>query len=226
VGRPRADGRAIASPREEILFAAARLFAEFGYANTTMSDIARAAGLHQSSLYYWFRRKEMILRATMEVNRLPVEFLHAIEAEDDPSLNLYRLLRYDTYQLCMSPFDVNEVERLAEQQPDVFVAYWEDNQRLYEGVRRLVGDGVDRGELIPCDPALVSLGLLSTQEGMQKRFRYQRLHTREAGNPFVYDAYDAETVAEAVAESALRGLLRRPRDLARIQRVARSHDDF
>jgi len=94
-----------------------------------MSDIARAAGLQQSSLYYWFRRKEMILQATLEVNRLPVEFLETLRTEEGPAaLQLYRLLRFDTYQLCMSPFDVNEVERQAEQQRDVFAGYWEDNQ--------------------------------------------------------------------------------------------------
>jgi len=227
VGRPRLDGRATAPPREEILLAAARLFADVGYANTTMSDIARAAGLQQSSLYYWFRSKEMILQATMAVNRLPVDFLRGIEAQDDrPSLKLYRLLRFDTYQLCLSPFDVNEVERLAEQQPDVFIEYWEDNQRLYEGVCRLLQAGIDHAEMVPCDLRLVSLGLLSTQEGMQKRFRHQRLHTPAVGNPFVYEAYTAEAVADAVAEAALRVVLRRPRDLTRIQRLAASYQDF
>ena len=39
-------------------------------AQTTMSDIARALGLQQSSLYYWFRNKEQLLQETpCSVNR-------------------------------------------------------------------------------------------------------------------------------------------------------------
>src|ERR1700682_5262362 len=115
VGRPRLVDRApTASPRDGIVLAAGRLFAELGYANVTMSDIARAAGLQQSSLYYWFRRKELVLQATLEVNRLPGEFLRRIAGEPlPPSVKLYRLLRFDTYQLCESALDINEIERLA-----------------------------------------------------------------------------------------------------------------
>ena len=47
--------------RGYILVIAARLFREHGYLNTTMTEIARACGLGQSSLYYWFRQKEDIL---------------------------------------------------------------------------------------------------------------------------------------------------------------------
>jgi AcrR family transcriptional regulator len=40
------------SRREEILAVATRLFAENGYAKTTMTGIAKACGLRQPSLYY------------------------------------------------------------------------------------------------------------------------------------------------------------------------------
>jgi TetR/AcrR family transcriptional regulator len=213
--------------REEILVAAARLFAEVGYENTTMTDIARAAGLDQSSLYYWFKRKELILQATLSVNRLPVQFLEAISAEaGTPGLKLYRLLRFDIYQLCSSPFDINEVERQAEHQPDLFTAYWEDNQELFEGVRRLIEAGVASGELIGCDATLAALTLLSTHEGIQKRFRYQSRHKDSSDSPFVYPLLSAREVAASVAAIAVRGLLRRPADLARITARAEAFVDF
>ena len=60
---------------------ATRLFGEQGFANTTMAQIAEAAGLRQSSLYYYFRRKELILEATFSVNRAPLEFLKRIASE-------------------------------------------------------------------------------------------------------------------------------------------------
>ena len=38
------------------------------------------AGLQQSSLYYWFKRKELILQAVFAVNRTPLEFIERIGA--------------------------------------------------------------------------------------------------------------------------------------------------
>jgi AcrR family transcriptional regulator len=231
---PQADRRvhgesepANGSRREEILLAAARLFAEVGYENTTMTDIARAAGLDQSSLYYWFRRKELILQSTLSVNRLPVEFLERISAEaGSPVLKLFRLLRYDIYQLCNSPFDINEIERQAEQQPELFKAYWRDNQELFNGVCHLVELGTEAGELIECDSSLVALTLLSTHEGIQKRFRYQSRHKSGRDNPFVYPPILATEVASSVAASSVRALLRRPGDLQRITVLAAAFEDF
>jgi TetR/AcrR family transcriptional regulator len=220
---PQANG----TRREEILVAAARLFADVGYDNTTMTDIARAAGLDQSSLYYWFRRKELILQATLSVNRLPVEFLERISAEaGSPVLKLYRLLRFDIYQLCSSPFDINEVERQAERQPDMFKAYWQDNQELFEGVCHLIELGIESGELIDCDAILAALTLLSTHEGIQKRFRYQSRHETSGDSPFVYPRLSARDVAVSVAATSVRALLSRSGDLDRITALASSFEDF
>lgn len=41
-----------AAPRDRLLDAAERLFGEHGYAAVTLRDLARAAGLHHSSLYH------------------------------------------------------------------------------------------------------------------------------------------------------------------------------
>ena len=112
IGRPRANGAAgpARSPRDEIVAVATRLFADQGFDQTTMSEIARAAGLQQSSLYYWFKRKELILQAVFAVNRTPLEFIERIGAgSGSPALKLYRLIRFDTIQLCESPCDVLEV---------------------------------------------------------------------------------------------------------------------
>jgi AcrR family transcriptional regulator len=215
------------SRRDEILVAAARLFADVGYDNTTMTDIARAAGLDQSSLYYWFRRKELILQATLSVNRLPVEFLERISAEaGSPVLKLYRLLSFDIYQLCSSPFDINEVERQAERQPAIFKAYWQDNQELFEGVCHLIRQGIESSEIVDCDADLAALTLLSTHEGIQKRFRYQGRHKTSTHSPFVYPSLSANEVAVSVASTSVRALLRRPDDLKGIAALASSFDDF
>jgi AcrR family transcriptional regulator len=202
------------------------LFAERGVAQTTMSEIARAAGLQQSSLYYWFRRKELILQATFAVNRVPLEFIERIGAgSGSPGLKLYRLVRFDTRQLCLSPCDVNEVERLASQQPDMFSDYWRDRQRLHDWVALLVKAGIDEGQFVEADPELSALGLLSFNEGVQNWFRYQDLHQAETGSGFSHPVYDADQVAEFLASTALRSLLRRTGELRGLQAQAAQFED-
>jgi AcrR family transcriptional regulator len=222
-GRPRANPRPIdGTAHEEIVRAATKLFADKGFARTTMSEIAAAAGLKQSSLYYYFNRKEQILQATFTVNRAPLEFIERIGAgRDSPGVKLYRLLRFDAYQLCTAPCDVNEVERLASVQPDGFDDFWRDRQALHDWVERLLQEGIDAGQFIELVVPLTALSLLSGDEGLQNWFRDQQAH-RPGKAVFSFPGYDAATVARHYAASSLRSILRRPSDLARIERrVAR-----
>lgn len=227
MGRPRATGDVpVGSPRDEIVAAAGRLFTERGYAQVTMSDIARAAGLQQSSLYYWFRRKELILQATFSVNRVPLEFINRIGARSgSPALKLYRLVRFDTLQLCNSPCDVNELDRLAEGQPELFARYWEDHQRLHDWVVTLVTAAIEEGQFVACDPELAAISVLSFDDGIQKRFRHQAEHAMAGTNPFRHPPLGAEELADFAAATMLRSLLRRPGDVARLQRQAAACDD-
>jgi AcrR family transcriptional regulator len=52
---------AVATRREELLAIAARLFAEKGFRNTTVRDIADAAGILSGSLYHHFDSKESMV---------------------------------------------------------------------------------------------------------------------------------------------------------------------
>ena len=228
VGRPRASGAATRarSPRDEIVAVATRLFADLGFDQTTMSEIARAAGLQQSSLYYWFKRKELILQAVFAVNRTPLEFIERVGAgSGSPALKLYRLIRFDTVQLCVSPCDVLEVGRLAARQPELFADYWRDRQRLHDWVVSLVRAGTDEGEFVSVDPDLTALGLLSLDEGVQHWIRNGEQHRPDGSSLFRFPAYTAEHAGDLAATTALRSLLRSPDALAGLQEKAASFDD-
>ena len=72
MGRPRADRRRRErQPEDEILFVAARLFAEHGFAGTSTRAIAAAAGLRQPSLFHWFANKEAILERLLQRSLAP-----------------------------------------------------------------------------------------------------------------------------------------------------------
>ena len=53
--------------RNAILDASRELFARFGYKKTTMEDIAMALRKGKSSLYYYFKNKEEIFQAVIEL---------------------------------------------------------------------------------------------------------------------------------------------------------------
>lgn len=59
-GRQRATTERTDAQRERILQAAAQLFADQGYANTTMAQIVRALGVTKPFIYYYFRDKQEI----------------------------------------------------------------------------------------------------------------------------------------------------------------------
>jgi AcrR family transcriptional regulator len=50
----------ITPKKERVLKAASECFAHLGYDKTTLDDIGKMAGLNKSSLYYYYRNKEMI----------------------------------------------------------------------------------------------------------------------------------------------------------------------
>jgi TetR/AcrR family transcriptional regulator len=220
VGRPRATpSSGDLAPRDEVLAAAARLFAERGVAEVTMSEIAARAGLRQASLYYWFRRKEEILAEIVEqVNRVPLDFVLKLEQEaGDPAMQLWRLVRFDVRALCTFPFDINEVHRLSRRAPDAFEVYWQQRQALNDAVERLIARGVESGTFRPVDARLAALVVLSDDEGVQNWHRPidgRRLAGRPDGD------YTVDEIGEFVADLTLRGLLAEPGRLDDVRRAA------
>jgi AcrR family transcriptional regulator len=61
--------RARAEARQDILLAAAEVFARRGYADATLAELAAAAGFAAPSLYRYFESKEEIFRSLAELVR-------------------------------------------------------------------------------------------------------------------------------------------------------------
>ncbi|ANS31940.1 hypothetical protein R1CP_36670 (plasmid) [Rhodococcus opacus] len=224
VGRPRRQPKlraAAGSPREEITAAAVRLFVEKGYVQTTMSDIAREVGLNQSSVYYWFERKEAILQEAVTINRAPLDYLARIESHScSPAVQLYRLLHFDTAQMALADIDFNEIETIASSQPESFTEFWDDYARLHRTVAELIEAGIASEQFVDCEPHSTATTALSVNEGMQKRYRRQTKHMPGSGHRFVYDPLDADEWAHLAASTTIRSLLRRPDEAREIRSQA------
>lgn len=219
-GRPRNGGaQGEGSSRDQIIRTANALFAQRGFANTTVTEIATAAGLTQSSFYYYFKSKEEILHSTLALNRQALEVAAQLEADEkSAATKLFTLLRYDTLQLCLSPFDFNDIERTAQVQIDDFADFWLDYRALYDHVERHIREGVADRSFIPCDPSMTAYAALSLNEGLQKRFHQQLLHAQRSEEFLPREIASAEEFALVSASTTLASLLRDRRQLDKLRR--------
>ena len=74
--------------RERLLAAADACYAEKGPVRTRMSDIARRAGVHRSTVYYYFSKKDQLLAASfVRVLAATMEAVEQCWQTDDPFLD-------------------------------------------------------------------------------------------------------------------------------------------
>src|SRR6202035_218228 len=74
--------------RGALIAAGRELFAEYGYADVSVSDLAKRAGLTTGALYHQFGSKEELFKAVYSelVQGVGAQVLKARESSDEPSL--------------------------------------------------------------------------------------------------------------------------------------------
>lgn len=200
-GRPRNNQRPRdGTPAEEILHAAARLFAAKGFDGTSTRAIAEAAGLRQPSLFHHFDSKEAILRALAERSLArPLEVLERIARTDaSPAVKLYRVLDFQVRHFCSQSLDLTAVltdaTRLGRRR---FPRLFDDAARYTHKMRALVEQGIASGEFVETDSVTAANGLLGMANWTIRWF-----------NPG--GRLSADELASHLAHLAVRSLLRDP----------------
>ena len=89
MARPRAADDDL--KRRAILNRCARLFAERGYARTSMSDLASTCGLSKARLYHYYENKEQLLYDLLKAHFIELE--EAVKAADAPGVPPVERLR-------------------------------------------------------------------------------------------------------------------------------------
>jgi AcrR family transcriptional regulator len=217
-GRPRLHPRAgLGDPSDEIMAVASRLFGERGVAATTMSQIAREAGLQQSSLYYYFRGKEDVLSAIVaKANVIPLALVRRVQRDGGSSpVRLFRFVRGDVAALCALPFDINEVHRFASRDRQRFARYWTERRRLQRTLVSMVRDGIADGMLRDVEPKLTAITIMSNDEAVQNWFRHDPAPLG-----------DAIAIGTSLAELTVGGVLADSRRLAAVRREADELDEL
>jgi AcrR family transcriptional regulator len=86
VRRGRPPGGSSDDTRQALVDAALRLFAERGFASTTLSSVAAETGLVTSAVYYYFESKEQLYEAVFMAVAPPVWEAMAESAGEEPTM--------------------------------------------------------------------------------------------------------------------------------------------
>jgi len=139
------------SRREELLAIAARLFAEKGFRNTTVRDIADAAGILSGSLYHHFDSKESMVDELLDsFQRSLWEEYDAIEASDrTPREKLEAVVRasFDAIDRNHSEVAIFQTDAAYLAGFERFAYLGERNTRFRNLWTGLLTEGVKSGEL-------------------------------------------------------------------------------
>ena len=155
-----ADGRTTRGPRRrrkaertpEIIAAGIASFAERGYADTRLEDVAERAGIAKSTIYLYFENKEALFRATVETRVRAAfgeldEVVAGFEGTTEELLRLVLTSSYERFVRSDMPTLLRTIIGEGERFPELRRAYYEGMICRGTGVlERVLRRGVERGE--------------------------------------------------------------------------------
>ena len=174
-----------ATRRDEILRAAAELFADRGFHAVGMRAIADAVGIRGSSLYHHFPSKIELLHAiALESTRRFIE-LQLADLSPDPSYTdrLHALIRDHILYFHEYRFEeavgLRELQELRHQAPEQYGELQAIRRSYQSAVEAMVIGGCEAGEFDCDEPHLATLALLGMINSVNDWFRPDRSATIE-----------------------------------------------
>ena len=154
------------TPREAkrmaILEAAAKIFNERGYHQTSMSDVATALNVTKPFLYYYLKDKEDIL---FQCSRIATEQLHAIldevRAADVSGWERLGLVFRGYVKVMCNDFGVCLIRSTSPglMQKESRDKLWTGRRRLNREVEMIIAQGIADGSIRSVDPKKLSFAL-------------------------------------------------------------------
>jgi AcrR family transcriptional regulator len=197
--------------KEQLLDAAARLFADRGYAQTRIVDICREAGVAKGLFYWYFETKEQVFRDLADGLRLRLRRAQAaaMDADADPLVQLRQGSEASVRFMAAhaQSFALVAVENVDRE-------FVEDIRRGTEvhadDTERIVRAGIDAGLIRDEDPRLLSYAVLATVGWFAHFHRTGRLDTDVDGLAAFVGRQVVCSVAasEDIAKQALLGSAR------------------
>jgi AcrR family transcriptional regulator len=140
---------------------AARAFAEHGFHNTSLDDIAKALDVTKPTIYYYVTNKEELLFQCFVTGLEPIRAaLRAVKTAKEPGRERLNAVLRQYAQAVASDFGWCMV--IAEHQ-DLSPSMSEHIRALKveidQGIRRLLREGVKDGSVEPCDVKMTAFAL-------------------------------------------------------------------
>ena len=148
------------SRKDEILDAASKLFARLGFKKTTLDEVAGDVGIVKSALYRYFSNKEDLFNAV--IDHFAKEHMEVIEkavrgaSGTEDKLRALLIAGHGaavarTRNVAM-PLEVwRELKPLVDECTEGY------KRSAIDGIRRILEEGVRRGELVCEDPQMVAV---------------------------------------------------------------------
>jgi AcrR family transcriptional regulator len=190
VGRPRASGgRPNVDPAEDILRAAAQLFAERGFLGTSTGQIAAAAGLRQPAIFHWFKSKETILETLFSRgwDRSLVYFESISKAELPGAVKLCMCLMYDARFLAGADPHIQVMIVPPELRQPRFKKLLLKRQRLIAYLEEFIRQAIQEGDFRDVQPAQAARMALAVDEVVLDAARPQTTQSPQMHASMVVD---------------------------------------
>lgn len=157
------------STRRELVIAqiyaqAAKLFAERGFAGTSLQHVAAATGLTRQALYHYVKSKdELLAQLVTEITRSPTTELRAINRRNDLDCTekLRAIAQAIATHRATDPHSFLLVVRSEANLPDDLARKHRDGKRaVLDEISKVVEAGVRSGEFRPVDGRITALSLM------------------------------------------------------------------
>lgn len=189
--------------RRAMLDAAQAVFAEKGYADATLDEIAARAEFGKGTLYNYFEdgKKGILLAVFDDIIREMETLIHTVfqeERDEDQSLRSafhtfverYFKMIQDQQELFL--ILVREAHRMAlSDDPDRSRFFQEQQERLVDALTPVLDAAVEDGEIQPLPTDAVANLLLANVRGMGTHCTLQKRHCPGMDQPFLDDPEEA-----------------------------------
>ena len=182
----------------QLLEQATRLFAERGFAGTTLQDIADAMGLSRPSLYHYVKSKdELLARLVEDITTDAARQAKALarRTDLDPAGKLDALVRWNVRRMAEKPDRFRLVERSESSlPPDLQKAHLDGRRQVLDTFTRVIREGAESGQFRPVDERTAALAIIGMTNWVAWWYRPGPDHP-------------VQPIEDAITEQALRGLL-------------------
>jgi AcrR family transcriptional regulator len=162
--------------KQQLLDAAAELFAERGYAATRIADICRAAGVAKGLFYWYFPTKGDLFAELVRTMRLGLRRAQAaaMDPEDDVTERIAQGTEASVRFMAdhAAYFALIDVERA---DPAHALVLNEGSDIYLDDVTRLIEEGQREGAFPDADPTLMAVGVLGAVSSFSNAYRNGRL---------------------------------------------------